>query len=136
MAGKVGPILITLKSTHKVSNGCPWRFWPRKDVCMPTISPVRRPAACDPAVSESSNRPAFRREGNSESPDLIGVLVITREPGELKHLSNPRKRNQCRPMDDRPLAGDSVSSGERNRKSLNLALSQERAGGCRAFIMG
>ena len=32
------------------------------------------------------------------------------EPGEVKHLSNPRKRNRR----------DSPSSGERNGKSLNL----------------
>lgn len=39
-------------------------------------------------------------------PEHIG---IEREPGELKHLSNRRKRNRR----------DSASSGERTRKSLN-----------------
>ena len=37
-------------------------------------------------------------------------IVIRGKAGELKHLSNPRKRKRS----------DSVSSGERNRNSLNL----------------
>ena len=37
-------------------------------------------------------------------------IVICRIPGELKHLSSQRNINQLR---------DSVSSGERKRKSLN-----------------
>ena len=35
------------------------------------------------------------------------------KPGEVKHLSNQRKRNRI----------DTVSSGERKRRSLNLFLS-------------
>ena len=36
-------------------------------------------------------------------------IVVRGEPGELKHLSSPRKRKKF----------DSASSGERKRKSLN-----------------
>lgn len=37
-------------------------------------------------------------------------IAIRGEPGELKHLSSPRKRKKF----------DSASSGERKRRSLNL----------------
>ena len=37
--------------------------------------------------------------------------LLREEPGEVKHLSNPRKRNRR----------DSLSSGERKGRSLNLA---------------
>ena len=41
--------------------------------------------------------------------NLLSILICKRRLGELKHLSTPRKRNQR----------DSVSSGERKRKSPN-----------------
>jgi hypothetical protein len=41
------------------------------------------------------------------TPSDVGVLREEREPGELKHLSSPRKRE------------DSASSGERKRKRPN-----------------
>jgi hypothetical protein len=49
------------------------------------------------------------------TPSHVGVLLREREPGELKHLSSPRKRE------------DSASSGERKRRSPNR--SSDR--GCR-----
>ena len=52
------------------------------------------------------------------TPSHIGVHRKVREPGELKHLSSPRKRE------------DSVSSGERTRRSPNR--SSDR--GCRVLI--
>ncbi|PKL46456.1 MAG: hypothetical protein CVV39_07215 [Planctomycetes bacterium HGW-Planctomycetes-1] len=58
----------------------------------------------DPAISEWGNplrgQPATSRSQKSG-----------RQPGEVKHLSTRRKRNQSR---------DSVSSGERKRNSQNL----------------
>ena len=59
-------------------------------------APVRRVQPQEPEVSEWGNP--------------TGVMPCHpqgREPGELKHLSSPRKRE------------DSASSGERKRKSLN-----------------
>jgi hypothetical protein len=47
------------------------------------------------------------------------MLKSGRQPGELKHLSNLRKRNQIR---------DIQSSGERNEYSLNLDASWGVAG--------
>jgi hypothetical protein len=47
------------------------------------------------------------------------VIAIRGVPGELKHLSNPRKINQVR---------DSVSSGERKRISLNSDANRRVAG--------
>ncbi len=46
--------------------------------------------------------------GNARSPHTESIGVWG-EPGELKHLSSPRKRKRS----------DSVSSGERKRNSLN-----------------
>jgi hypothetical protein len=51
----------------------------------------------------------------------MGILrfIGGRQPGELKHLINLRKRNQIR---------DIQSSGERNEYSLNLDASRGVAG--------
>ena len=51
------------------------------------------------------------------TPSHVGVRLRAREPGELKHLSSPRKRE------------DSASSGERKRRSPNR--SSDR--GCRVL---
>ena len=48
----------------------------------------------------------------SYDPDMSEVVSGSRR-GELKHLSNRRNINQVR---------DSLSSGERNGKSLNLGI--------------
>ena len=48
------------------------------------------------------------RRGETPSP-ISEYIGYGREPGELKHLSNQRKGNRR----------DSVSSGERKRRSLN-----------------
>ena len=56
----------------------------------------------DPEISEWGNPPARVSRPQSIRPGS--------EPGELKHLSNQRKRNQS----------DSLSSGERTGKSLNF----------------
>ena len=58
------------------------------------------PRSCDPAVSEWGNPPASGGEPRAS---------VSGERLELKHLSRGRKRNYR----------DSVSSGERKRKSLN-----------------
>ena len=64
-----------------------------------------------PVVSEWDN-PTVRKHGD---PDFTSG----RELGELNHLSSQRKRKQiC----------DSVSSGERKRKSLNFAFGRRVAG--------
>ena len=56
-------------------------------------------AACEPGMSEWGNPPGARP----------GTCSSRREPGELKHLSTPRKRE------------DSPSSGERTGRSPNPA---------------
>ena len=48
------------------------------------------------------------------------ALLAREEPGEVKHLSNPRKRNQR----------DSPSSGERKGKSLNLTSAKTAVVAC------
>jgi len=56
-------------------------------------------AICDPGISEWGNPPEV----------MLGHRVSARgAPGELKHLSTPRKRD------------DSLSSGERTERSPNL----------------
>jgi len=69
--------------------------------CKAAKAPGRCQATYDPAVSEWGN-PALRKLGKP-------ALRAGGEPGELKHLSTQRKRNQR----------DSVSSGERKRISPN-----------------
>ena len=59
----------------------------------------------DPYVSEWGN-PA----GVKSCDPIVSQVAIGSERGELKHLSNLRKRNQAR---------DTPSSGERNGYSLN-----------------
>ena len=56
-------------------------------------------AACDPGMSEWGNPPGAR-------PGTLGAIP-KRAPGELKHLSTPRNRE------------DSLSSGERTGRSPN-----------------
>ena len=74
------------------------RFRPRK-------STVSCQKSVDPYVSEWGNPIGVK----SYNPDLSEVGSGSRRR-ELKHLSTSRKRNQVR---------DSLSSGERNGKSLN-----------------
>ena len=59
--------------------------------------------------------------GHAQGPNAESIGV-GRAPGELKHLSTPRKRN------------DSLSSGERKGNSPNRASLLVR--GCRARQMG
>ena len=69
---------------------------------MVAIDVGERPRSFDPAVSEWGNPP----DGSIGKPHAS----VSGERLELKHLSRGRKRNYK----------DSVSSGERKRKSLNL----------------
>lgn len=74
-------------------------------------------------TAKSSGKPcAGARAGNVRmGKPSVGHTTLSRkgrEPGELKHLSSPRKRKY------------SVSSGERTRRSLN----RSRDRGCRVFV--
>ena len=60
------------------------------------------------------------RMGKPSALKMQSSTWVEREPGELKHLSNRRKRKQF---------SDSVSSGERKRNSPNLDTLV--SGGCR-----
>ena len=80
---------------------------------MTTIVVGELPRSCDPAVSEWGNPP----DGSIGEPRAS----VSGERLELKHLSRGRKRNYNQLKAGRPMAEDSVSSGERKRKSLNPA---------------
>ena len=61
----------------------------------------------------------IRRYPNEETLNVltfslkINKIVLRRQPGEVKHLSNPRKRKS-------PYGDHFPSSGERTGRSLNL----------------
>ncbi len=62
---------------------------------MAAIFVGEEPYSCDPAVSESSNRPDVNREAFGKSDRKVDI-AIRGIPSELKHLSRVRKRNQSR----------------------------------------
>jgi len=100
----IQPIMIS-DSGHEMDAlghaGEEGRIRPRKS----TVSCLK---SVDPCVSEWGNPIGVA----SYYPGLSKVGSGSRR-GELKHLSTRRKRNQVR---------DSLSSGERNGKSLNRAI--------------
>ena len=76
----------------------------------------------------------IRRYPNGETRLVEGKTSISkyigygRQPGEVKHLSNRRKRNNYASIDLLPISSgnrsvglDSVSSGERKRNSPNFS---------------
>jgi hypothetical protein len=65
---------------------------------MAAILVGEEPYSFDPAVSESSNRvPIISGSASSKNGSRKRiVLIICGIPGELKHLSNPRKINHER----------------------------------------
>ena len=73
--------------------------------CRPRKIPVSCQTSVDPEVSEWGNPVGV----TAYNPKLSKVDLGSKRR-ELKHLSTSRKRNQAR---------DSLSSGERNGKSLN-----------------
>jgi hypothetical protein len=69
----------------------------------------------DPEISEWGNLVTLISHRFFPKPDLRIIREVKKEdaiPGEVKHLSNRRKRKRI----------DSVSSGERKRKSPNRRL--------------
>ena len=47
----------------------------------------------NPTVSEWGNPPRFAGELTTKRSGLPGLLIVSREPSELKHLSRAWKRN-------------------------------------------
>jgi len=88
----------------RARGGCLGTCWRRR-----TYRPRKSAGSClegfDPHVSEWEN-PA----GVTSCNPMLSEVGVGSRRGELKHLSNRRKRNQVR---------DCLSSGERNGKSLN-----------------
>ena len=78
----------------------PWRWRPRKDAATRRNAPGRRWQPAIRGCPNGATRPAHGRAPRSDPG---------RAPGELKHLSTPRNRE------------DSLSSGERTGRSPNPA---------------
>src|SRR5918911_3454129 len=78
------------RGATKGARGMPWRQEPMKDV-----------VGCDKPRGAASRRRSGdvrmrQRAGGHASAPTTECIGSRREPGELKHLSTPRKRNQPR----------------------------------------
>jgi hypothetical protein len=87
----------------------PWRQEARKDA-VSCDKPRRAATRVDPWVSEWGNPAGVTAGDGGPKGPFKGPASRQAKPGEVKHLSN--RRNRKRTI-------DSVSSGERSRKSPN-----------------
>ena len=87
----------------------PRRYWPRKDALRLAKRVGESPTRLR-SGGVRMGKPVACATANCEIDSIYRIILAEgRVPGELKHLSNPWKRNHR----------DSVSSGERKRNSLN-----------------